>query len=122
MNVFEECLSNWDLGDDWRPVAERLAARVADWPVISAEPDDFTVEAPLEIPWHEGLLVWVHLGAFLGCQIDRSGLRCGLLNDFPGDRLATWFMSSETYQHSGKSLESLTDEMLIWFGRVTARR
>jgi hypothetical protein len=118
VNIFEECLSSWDLGDDWRPFVERLAERVADWPVTAAEPDDFSIEAPLDIPWREGLLVWVHLGdACLGAQIDRTGLRCGDLNDLPGDRLATWFTSSETHARNGKSLESLADEMLDWFAR-----
>ncbi|MFE7398435.1 hypothetical protein [Streptomyces sp. NPDC057557] len=32
MSTFDEYLTDWEFGEDWRPVVEHLAARVTSWP------------------------------------------------------------------------------------------
>ncbi|MFD7205290.1 hypothetical protein [Streptomyces sp. NPDC059893] len=46
----------------------------------------------------------------LGGQIDRTGLRCGILNPHPGDHLDCRFVLLD----EGKSLSDLTDAFLDW--------
>ncbi|WP_432189986.1 hypothetical protein [Streptomyces sp. Tue6028] len=115
MNAFEEYLADWELDDAWRPVVERLAERVATWPSTAPEPEDFCVDAPVDVLWHEGVLVWAWTGAVcLGGQFDAAGLRCGALNPHnPGDHLDTRYVVA---QH-GRALESLVDAFLGWIAR-----
>ncbi|MEU8435246.1 hypothetical protein AB0F18_20450 [Streptomyces sp. NPDC029216] len=118
MNAFEEYLADWELGDAWRPVVERLAERVATWPSTAPEPDDFCVDAPVDVLWREGVLVWASTGTdgavCLGGQFDAAGLRCGALNPHnPGDHLDTWYAAAR----HGRTLESLADEFLGWIAR-----
>jgi hypothetical protein len=47
VNTFEEELAGWEFADEWRPVVERLAERVADWPATAPDPDDFYVSHPI---------------------------------------------------------------------------
>ncbi|MFI2206703.1 hypothetical protein ACH47Z_39460 [Streptomyces sp. NPDC020192] len=73
------------------------------------------MDAPVDVLWHEGVLVWAHTGAggavLLGGQFDAEGLRCGALNPHnPGDHLDTWHV----VMRRGKSLEALADEFLEW--------
>jgi hypothetical protein len=42
VGIFDEYLTDWEFGDRWRPVGERLAA--AQWPLPSLPADDSLVQ------------------------------------------------------------------------------
>ncbi|MFE7245647.1 hypothetical protein [Streptomyces sp. NPDC057582] len=124
MNAFDEYLMDWEFGEEWRPVVERLAARCTTWPRAAPEPDDFCVDFPVDVLWRDGLLVWVYLvdpvrnvvDCCLGGQFDRTGLRCGTLNPHnPGDHLDCHFMRPGDMG----SLKALADEFVDWITRET---
>ncbi|WP_225833401.1 hypothetical protein [Streptomyces sp. NK08204] len=126
MGPFHEYLTDWEFGEEWRPVVERLAARVTTWPSGAPEPEDFCVDFPVDGLWTDGLLVWVSLvdplrnriSTCLGGQIDRTGLRCGTLNPHnPGDRLDCRFV----LLGEGRSLSALADVLLDWVAAEAAR-
>ncbi|MER6982089.1 hypothetical protein [Streptomyces carpinensis] len=126
MNAFDEYLTDWRFGEDWRPVAEHLAARVTSWSSGAPAPEDFCVDFPTDVLWTEGLLVWTSLvdpvrdviSTCLGGQIDRTGLRCGLLNPHnPGDHLECRFV----LPGEGRPLPELADELLEWVAAEAAR-
>ncbi|GGU84862.1 hypothetical protein GCM10010211_58630 [Streptomyces albospinus] len=112
MSTFDDYLADWEFGEDWRPVVERLAARVTSWPSGAPGPEDFCVDFPVDVLWTDGLLVWTGLvGTCLGGQIDRTGLRCGTLNPHnPGDHLDCRFV----LLGAGRSLSDLADALLDW--------
>jgi len=120
VNTFEELLADWEFGDEWRPLVERLAERVADWPSTAPDPDDFYVSHAIGSSGSDGLLVWADLlhparnviGACLGAQVDRTELRCGALNPHnPGDHLEVWLITPR----DRRSFVELADGLLDWF-------
>lgn len=124
MSAFDEYLTDWEFGEDWRPVVEHLAARVTSWPSGAPEPEDFCVDFPVDVLWTDGLLVWTSLvdpvrnSTCLGGQIDRTGLRCGTLNPHnPGDHLDCRFV----LLGEGRSLPDLADVLLDWVAAEAAR-
>ncbi|MFE3905602.1 hypothetical protein ACFXPY_36310 [Streptomyces sp. NPDC059153] len=126
MSTFDEYLTDWEFGEDWRPVVEHLAARVTSWPRGAPEPEDFCVDFPVDVLWADGLLVWTSLvdpvrnmiSTCLGGQIDRTGLRCGILNPHnPGDHLDCRFV----LLGEGRSLSDLADVLLDWVAAEAAR-
>lgn len=90
------------------------------------EPEDFCVDFPVDVLWTDGLLVWTSLvdpvrnmiSTCLGGQIDRTGLRCGILNPHnPGDHLDCRFV----LLGEGRSLSDLADVLLDWVAAEAAR-
>ncbi|MFE4018537.1 hypothetical protein ACFXPZ_14100 [Streptomyces sp. NPDC059101] len=120
MSAFDEYLTDWEFGEDWRPVVEHLVARVTSWPSGAPEPEDFCVDFPVDVLWTDGLLVWTSLGDpvrnVIGGQIDRTGLRCGILNP-PGDYLDCRFV----LLGEGRSLSDMADVLLDWVAAEAAR-
>lgn len=123
-DAFHEYLENWEFGEEWRPIVERLAARGPTWPTTAPEPDDFWVDYPVDVLWRDGILVCVSLddpvrgvvGCCLGGQFDRAGLRCGLLNPHnPGDSLDC----RHVHRGDADSLAALADRFLDWIARET---
>lgn len=130
MNIFAEYLGEWEFGEKWRPLVERLDERTNSWPTSLFAPDDFAVydalgtadPVTLAITPGDGLLIWTDFSdngtiqLSLGAQVDADGLRCGPIEPSRPDdpqnltRL-TWFTRSP----EARSLSSLADDLLEWF-------
>jgi hypothetical protein len=131
VGIFDEYLADWEFGERWRPVCERLAALAAHWPLPGLPPDDyFTIYGALNrgAGTTGGVLIWLDLlsldvpkrvGVTLGAQIDDSGLRCGLVCSHSLDRLLEPVERDFTLDAT-HDLERLTDEAVAWFGRAHA--
>lgn len=126
MGIFEEYLADWEWGDRWRPVGERLAALAERWPLPELPPDDyFTIWDGLgreDGSGLRGVLIWLDLpssrkpgwvGVTLGAQIDDDGLRCGEMHG------PAWWLGPAEFALAADdfSLEQLTDQAVAWFGR-----
>jgi hypothetical protein len=133
VNVFEECLADWEFAEEWHPVIERLAECAHDWPMKSPSPEEFWVWDPIECPETReagGLLIWTDLvhrasnsvGLTLGAQVDRAGLRCGPLDSScPGGAGELDGFTRFTLTHEGRSLGEIANELLAWFVRESQR-
>ncbi|MFI1035219.1 hypothetical protein [Streptomyces sp. NPDC020951] len=127
MNVFEECLTDGEFTERWRPVVERLAERAHEWPMVTPTPEDFWVWDPIECPESKetgGLLIWTDLvcrtgnsvGVTLGAQVDRVGLRCGSLSSHcPGAAGELDDFTLVVPVAEGRSLSDVADALLDWF-------
>ncbi|MFE1383615.1 hypothetical protein ACFW6S_32180 [Streptomyces sp. NPDC058740] len=127
MNVFAECLTDWEFADRWRPVAERLAERAQEWPMTRPGPEDFWIWRPIECRESRecgGLLIWTDLvcraddsvGVTLGAQVDRAGLRCGPLSSHsPGGAGELDDFTLVMPMDEGGSLRDVADALLGWF-------
>jgi hypothetical protein len=133
VNVFEECLADWEFAERWRPVIERLAGRASDWPMIAPAPEDFWVWEALECQESReagGLLIWVDLvdrarnsvAATLGAQVDLAGLRCGPMHSHcPGGSGELDGFTRFTLPLEDRSLTDIADALLDWFVRESQR-
>ncbi|WP_042410651.1 hypothetical protein [Streptacidiphilus carbonis] len=132
MGIFDEYLADWEFGERWRPVCERLAVLAARWPLPGLPPDNyFTIYDALDQGdgTGGGVLIWLDLaslerpervGVTLGAQIDDSGLRCGPVC---GHSLSHFLEPVERADFSldaTHDLVRLTDEAVAWFGRKQA--
>jgi hypothetical protein len=132
VGIFDEYLAEWEFGERWRPVCERLVALAEQWPLPSLPIDEFTIYGALEQDEGStsGVLIWLDLeslehpgrvGVTLGAQIDGSGLRCG---EVCGHSLSRFLQPKEHADFSRNApthdLVKLTDEAVAWFGRKQA--
>ncbi|QMU70169.1 hypothetical protein [Streptacidiphilus sp. P02-A3a] len=133
MGIFDEYLADWEFGERWRPIGERLAALAAQWPLPSLPADDkFTIYGgPGQSDGDDdGVLIWVDLpslekpgwvGVTLGAQIDGSGLRCGsVCSSTLSHFLAPVERADYRLDAAAHGLAQLTDEAVAWFGRKQA--